>query len=373
MIKRITLTAVLLAAILLLSGTTVFAAYTGESDFGKAIMGMDHNTARQMFGVGESGEDAPSAGLFPICGKGSDGKAYMIAVDADGKLQVSTSGESGGVTIVGAGFSGALGTAAPTQGVMITGKDALGNAQAFYVKSDGTVYIEGVVTSLTGVETSGTTGSEVPAKGTLIQGSDGTNARNIKTDSDGELQIDVLTLPSITGTVDVGTVTTLPNVELSGAPFSGATGTTSPTEALLLGADNEGSLTALKIDGNQELYIRQGETPFYVRGVQSVTFTEAECSTACADTGTTDKTALVTPASGKAIRIHRLTVSTQNAALVKIYQGSTVIWQAYLPANGFAEAFVPGLPISGAADAAISVEAGAVNVTTNLQYQEYTP
>lgn len=45
-----------------------------------------------------------------------------------------------------------------------------------------------------------TTGSAVPSKANLIAGTDGTNARAFKTDSSGELQIDVLTLPSITAT-----------------------------------------------------------------------------------------------------------------------------------------------------------------------------
>lgn len=53
----------------------------------------------------------------------------------------------------------------------------------------------------------GTTGSAVPSKGNLIQGSDGTNARNVKTDSAGELQVDVLTAPAIaTGDNAIGRV-----------------------------------------------------------------------------------------------------------------------------------------------------------------------
>jgi hypothetical protein len=43
-----------------------------------------------------------------------------------------------------------------------------------------------------------TTGSAVPAKGFQVTGTDGTNARALKTDANGELQIDVLTLPSVT-------------------------------------------------------------------------------------------------------------------------------------------------------------------------------
>lgn len=48
-----------------------------------------------------------------------------------------------------------------------------------------------------------TTASAIPSKGLAISGTDGTNARVVKTDSSGELQIDVLTMPTttVTGTV----------------------------------------------------------------------------------------------------------------------------------------------------------------------------
>ncbi len=47
-----------------------------------------------------------------------------------------------------------------------------------------------------------TLGSAIPAKASLVAGSDGTNARALKTDANGELQIDVLTMPTVavTGT-----------------------------------------------------------------------------------------------------------------------------------------------------------------------------
>jgi hypothetical protein len=47
-----------------------------------------------------------------------------------------------------------------------------------------------------------TLGSAIPTKGSLIAGSDGTNARAVKVDSSGELQVDVLTMPTVavTGT-----------------------------------------------------------------------------------------------------------------------------------------------------------------------------
>lgn len=49
-------------------------------------------------------------------------------------------------------------------------------------------------------DTVATDGAATPTKGILIAGQDGTNAQTIKTDTDGNLQIDVLTMPSTTVT-----------------------------------------------------------------------------------------------------------------------------------------------------------------------------
>jgi len=55
-----------------------------------------------------------------------------------------------------------------------------------------------------------TTGIAVPAKGLAASGSDGTNARLLKTNAAGELQIDVLTLPALsTGGNNIGDVDVL--------------------------------------------------------------------------------------------------------------------------------------------------------------------
>lgn len=67
-----------------------------------------------------------------------------------------------------------------------------------------------------------TTGSAITTKGNAIAGTDGTNARIVKTDASGELQVDVLTLPNVTvgaalpagnnniGDVDVASLPALP-------------------------------------------------------------------------------------------------------------------------------------------------------------------
>lgn len=58
--------------------------------------------------------------------------------------------------------------------------------------------LSGVRTSVELLDDSvGTLGAAAPSKGLLAAGSDGTNARALKTDANGELQVDVLSLPAV--------------------------------------------------------------------------------------------------------------------------------------------------------------------------------
>lgn len=57
----------------------------------------------------------------------------------------------------------------------------------------------------------GTVGSATPTLAVPAGGTDGTNLRILKTDANGELQIDVLTLPAVSGSVTVsGSVSVVP-------------------------------------------------------------------------------------------------------------------------------------------------------------------
>jgi hypothetical protein len=53
-----------------------------------------------------------------------------------------------------------------------------------------------------------TTASAITAKGIAASGTDGTNARVLKTDTSGELQVDVLTLPTVTANATLSAETT---------------------------------------------------------------------------------------------------------------------------------------------------------------------
>lgn len=100
--------------------------------------------------------------------------------------------------------------------------------------SDGTNMVMGrVTTSAPGASDPGlvvrnispntaTIGSAVPSSSAFVSGTDGTNARGLKTDTAGELQVDVLTLPNVTigaaipagnnniGDVDIASLPALP-------------------------------------------------------------------------------------------------------------------------------------------------------------------
>ena len=70
---------------------------------------------------------------------------------------------------------------------------AVTNAGTFAVQVDGAA-----LTSLQLLDdTVATDGSATPTKGILMAGQDGTNAQTIKTDTSGELQVDVLTMPIV--------------------------------------------------------------------------------------------------------------------------------------------------------------------------------
>lgn len=80
---------------------------------------------------------------------------------------------------------------------------AVTNAGTFAVQVDGNA-----LTALQLIDDAvSTTGSAITTKGLAAAGTDGTNARILKTDSSGELQIDVLTLPALAaGTNNIGDV-----------------------------------------------------------------------------------------------------------------------------------------------------------------------
>lgn len=127
-----------------------------------------------------------------------------------------------------AGSSAAIGVAANPWRTDPTGTTAqpVTNAGTFAVQVDGA--------ALTAIQliddTVATLGSAAATKGLQVAGSDGTNARTLKTDSAGELQVDVLTLPAVdtelpaaAALADAAGNPTTPTAGSAGLVFNGST------------------------------------------------------------------------------------------------------------------------------------------------------
>lgn len=363
------------------------------------ITGVDQEGNKIIFGSGTSGQTAPTAGLFPICGKGNDGKSYMVAVGADGKIQVTLSGADLGST---------LGTNIPSTGILIAGKDTSGYLRAVYVKADGTVYISGTVTitaasfgtlqgsnvapdqvaaiagkTATGnyvmplVGTDGklyvtispadwgsTLGTSVPSNGILFAGKDSSGyLRAIYVGADGTVMIS----GTVTATITAASFGTLQGSNVAPDQVSVMAGKTGSGnyEVPLLGSDRKMIVCPAEDSSGNPKAILSNSNGYPL-------FRFADALSATINITTTDKTAVVTPGAGNSLNIHGFSVSMQNAGLAKIYMGDTLIWQAYLSAGGFAEA-PAGLPYSGTPDAPASVQFSTTPGAINIWYEEMSP
>jgi hypothetical protein len=122
----------------------------------------------------------------------------------------------------------------------VDGSVAVTNAGTFATQVDGAA-----LTALQLLDdVVATDGAATPTKGNLIAGQDGTNAQTIKTDTSGELQVDVLTIPNVTigaalpaGTNAIGKLAANDGVDI---------GDVTITNASIPVTDNGGSLT---VDG----------------------------------------------------------------------------------------------------------------------------
>lgn len=136
---------------------------------------------------------------------GTDGDYSLLIVDADGRLHVNPSLPSGAATEQT--LSDILANGIPITGTVTVGSHAVTNAGTFAVQVDGSA-----LTALQLIDDGiATVASAITTKGMAAVGTDGTNARILKTDSSGELQVDVLTLPALTaGTAALGSVNVAP-------------------------------------------------------------------------------------------------------------------------------------------------------------------
>jgi hypothetical protein len=135
-----------------------------------------------------------------------------------------------------------------------------------------------------------TTGSAITAKGMAAVGTDGTNARILKTDASGELQVDVLTLPALAaGTNNIGDVDVLSIVPGTGATNLGkaedAAHTSGDVGVMPLAVRNDAG-TALGADGDYTPLTVNSAGALYVTGGGGGTQYQEDTAHASGNTGT---------------------------------------------------------------------------------------
>lgn len=170
----------------------------------------------------------PAAGTTVSSDEAASGQVQRVklALSADGS-DTHITADANGLEVQGPGVAGT-----PAGGVMsvqgVAGGTVLpvsaaalplpSGAASLVEQQSQTAHLATIAGDTTDIETAvellddtvATTGAAIPAKGLAVSGTDGTNARVLKTDAAGELQVDVLSMPTttVTGTVAVsGTVT----------------------------------------------------------------------------------------------------------------------------------------------------------------------
>lgn len=119
-------------------------------------------------------------------GGGTEATALRVTIASDSSGVVSIDDNGGSLTVDGT--------------VAVTGVSTLAEQQT------QTTHLATIAGDTTDIETAvellddtvATTGAAITTKGLAAAGTDGTNARILKTDSSGELQVDVLTMPTVT-------------------------------------------------------------------------------------------------------------------------------------------------------------------------------
>ncbi len=355
----------------------------------------------------------------------SGGIWYAQAGDASGNAGVYRSaalpagtaniGDVDVLTLAGVEYSGTIGsTTGPTKGAVILGIDAGGIYRVPTTDTAGDLQVDikgsipagsatiGNITATDYAATSGTTDN----KGTkIIQigGESGGVPYVLHTDTSGDAQVDVLTLPAITGTVTItgedfgvsdgsstapgksvsiagfdGTNFQYPktdsdgnlqvefpsaqSVTISGAPFSGATGTTSPSSASLSGYEtSSGDMQPGKVDiaGNQKV----------------APMPNADASSAVVNTVTTDNVVLIAAPGGSSyLSIQCFVISATGNGDIILRDGAagTIMFRTYIGAN--TSIVVPAeFGFVCTAATALYVQGTAQPYTVTVKYETITP
>jgi len=157
-------------------------------------------------------------------------QVVKLSVGADGATSLLAFGQAAAA----ASLSVVLASDQPALSVTVSGTvtiaGAVTNAGTFAVQESGAA-----LTSLQLIDdTVATVTAAVPTKGLAMAGTDGTNARLVKTDAAGELQVDVLTLPA-NASVNVAQINGV-------APLMGAGVTGTGSHRVTIATDGQGQV-----------------------------------------------------------------------------------------------------------------------------------
>lgn len=205
------------------------------------------------------GGQLDNTGTDPV----DEGDAGALRMAANRCLYVNVRDNAGNERGLNIDASGQLAvTVAASQTIATT------NAGIFAVQVDGSA-----LTALQLIDDAiATAGSAITAKGNAICGTDGTNARIVKTDSSGELQVDVLSIAS--GTNNIGDVDVISLIPGTGASALGkaedAAHTTADVGVAILavrrdtaavGSDTDGDYSTLNVNASGRLYTEAALAP----------------------------------------------------------------------------------------------------------------
>lgn len=176
------------------------------------------------------------------------GELYTKSSDSDAILQSLINLLSGVI--------GGFGLPLSSRGVTVSGTDGT-NARALKTNSSGELQVDVLALpalpsgvnriGVVNLDSDAVIGNNTPGTGQLVAGTDGTKARALKTDSNGELQVVVLTLPSLpAGANRIGSVTLDSNAGIGSA--------TPVTGQLVAGTDGTNA-RALKTDTSGQLQV----------------------------------------------------------------------------------------------------------------------
>lgn len=207
------------------------------------------------------------------------------------------------------------------------------NSSSLTVDNGGTFVVQENGAALTSLQllddVVGTAGSSATTKGYTILGTDGTNGRILKTDSNGELQVDVLTLPNVTLASQNSPFTSALNVSGSNLIVTGT------VQAIQNGTWNVGTVSAVTDITDQAWPFT---TTANISGVVQIGADSSNFIRGTANSTSTSNTEVIAAqGAGNIIYLTSFSIANTSSSVstaVHIKDGTTIVWTTVAPANG---------------------------------------